>query len=162
MLATTHLLATTIILFIFSRVWGDIPLNIIILTYIFGTAIDIDHIIFHPKESFTAIAGFFHKDKSMCGKYYLHSYLQEPWFALLILVISTLIFWQTSNKFVFLPGIGLVLHVIMDVLMKFDNLLLYPFSSKPFEGFIPSNTTIEYIVSITLLLVLYLSYLIFK
>ena len=133
---------------------------IVFLCYLLGVFIDLDHLIFHPKKSWLATKKFLSGGaKAERGKYYLHSYLQEPCFGVVILIITLLIFWRIKSGVIFLPVIALWLHILMDSIMKFDNLLLWPFSHRKFKGFLPSNSRFEYIISLILsALILYAAF----
>jgi len=93
------------------------------------------------------------KEETYVGdRYILHSYLQEPICALVFLIIISVIFFTKNVSWViFLPVMALSLHIIMDSMMVFSNMLLWLFSKKEFKGFLPSNTEFELIIDIVAL-----------
>lgn len=155
MLATSHFIATTGILLLAKKIGLNVSLEIVILTYLLGNGIDIDHIIVYPKKSLIAAKNFLKGRKAEYGKVRLHSYLQEPWFAITVLLVSLAIFVFLKRVAIFLPGFALSIHILIDALTKFDNYLFWPFSKKSFNGFIPSNSKLEYILSIVLAILIF-------
>jgi membrane-bound metal-dependent hydrolase YbcI (DUF457 family) len=148
MLLFSHFVITTVVLLLAQKLGAHLSPWIIFLCYLLGVFIDLDHLIVHPKKSWLAAKGFLSgAPKAERGKHYLHSYLQEPWFGVVILIIAFFIFWRAQSGIVFLPVAALWLHILADGLMKFDNLLLWPFSHRKFKGFLPSNSRFEYIAS---------------
>lgn len=151
MLFFSHFVITTVILLLAKRLGADLSFTVIFFVYLLGILIDLDHIIIYPKKSWLAAKEFLSDSKNAeRGKYYLHSYLQEPWFGVVILIFTFFIFLRVQSGVIFLPAIALWLHILMDSIMKFDNLLLWPFSHRKFKGFLPSNSRLEYIVSLIL------------
>lgn len=151
MLFFSHL-AATLFLILAAQKFTPVDFNVIIFTIIAGVLIDLDH-IFYLKNSFIAAKEFIlkkqKKEMYTGGHYALHSYLQEPIFVFVILIIASVIFFTKNNSWViFLPAIALSLHIIMDSLMVFGNMLLWPFSNKEFKGFLPSNTKLEFIIDV--------------
>lgn len=155
MLATSHLVITTVLLIAARKMGLDVSLPVIVWAYLLGNVIDLDHIIGHPQESILAVKGFFQGERrAHSGRYYyMRSRLQEPWFGVATLAVSLPIMSFTQNKAVLLPVVALVLHIALDAVMKFNNHLGWPVSKKGFTGFIPSNTLTEYIISVPLVFV---------
>jgi hypothetical protein len=152
MIITSHFVATTSILLIAKKFGLNVTNEIIIWSYIFGNLIDIDHIIAVPKlgwKRFKESVFRFNRGKSEPGKYYIHSVLQEPWLFVVMIVVSSIIYLQTTNGAIFLPTIALGMHILLDTIMKFENKLLWPFSKKGYYGWLKSDTTIEYVLSVT-------------
>jgi len=165
MLATTHFVATTSLLLIARQLGMTLTREAIILSYTFGNLIDLDHLFLYPQKSLIAARDFLasklHRKKFyyQSGKYCLHSYLQEPWFAVIMGLAALILYFIFQNKILILPALALSVHVVMDGLTKFANYLFWPFSKKPFIGWLPSNTLAEYVSSIILsILVIYLSF----
>ncbi len=160
MLATTHFAATTSLLLAARQLGINLTSEVIVLTYTFGNLIDLDHLIFYPKQSWQAALEFIKgRGQKSAGQYHLHSKLQEPFFAVIVWMIA-LVGWQCSDwPVLLLPAGALTLHVFLDSLMRFKNYLLWPFSKRAFHGWIPSNTLVEYVGSIILsIVVIYLSF----
>lgn len=151
MLFFSHL-AATLFLILAAQKFTPVDFNAIIFTIIAGVLIDFDH-IFYPKKSFIAAKEFIlkkqKKEMYTGSRYVLHSYLQEPIFVFVLLIIASVIFFTKNASWViFLPVIALSLHIIMDSLMVFRKMLLWPFSKKEFKGFLPSNTKLEFIIDV--------------
>lgn len=165
MLATTHFVATTSLLLVARQLGMNVTSEVIVLSYGFGNLIDLDHLILYPKQSLITARDFlaskFGQNKSIYqpGKYYLHSYLQEPVFVAIVWLIA-LVGWQGSDwPVMLLPAGALTLHVFLDSLMRFKNYLLWPFSKRAFHGWITSNSRAEYVISIVLTVgVIYMSF----
>lgn len=159
MIITSHFVATTSILIIAKRLGLNITSEIIIWSYIFGNIIDIDHLFTFPKlgwKRFKESVFRFNRGKSEPGKYYIHSILQEPWLFVVMVIVSSIIYLQTQNGAVLLPVTALGAHILLDVIMKFENKLLWPFSKKGYYGWLKSDTMVEYILSaIATILVIY-------
>lgn len=151
MLIFSHFVVTTLFLLLMRMLGLELSARIVFLCYSAGVLIDFDHLIFYPKKSWLAVKEFLSAPwETEGGKYHLHSYLQEPWFGAVILICAFIVFYATKSIVVFLPVVAFGLHILMDGLMKFDNLLLWPFSHRKFRGFLPSNSIFEYVISLIL------------
>jgi len=151
MIITSHFVATTSVLLLAKRFGINITNEIIIWTYIFGNLIDIDHLVASPKLGLRRLKESLFRlnhNKVEPGKYYIHSVLQEPWLFVVMAVVSFAIYLRTNNGAIFLPASALGVHILLDVIMKFENKLLWPFSKKGYYGWLKSDTVIEYVLSI--------------
>lgn len=165
MMAPSHIAATEIL----ARALNLSGTNYL-LAHFFGWGIDIDHIVtqfrFFIEEIRISYKSW--KRRHWLKKYLPHrlvlfldrfnkkrselaeprSWIQEPMGIILILVLSVII----RN---YIPVLFLFVHFLMDSLMRFNK---YPFSPitkrLKFKGWIPTNTSTEYIISGFILIIL--------
>jgi len=151
MLASTHFAVTTGILLLAYQFSLPLTKKVILITYLAGFCVDFDHLVLYPQKCWYFFRQIFkQKIKENYGKYYLRSFLQEPFFALLVWLISIFIYFQVQQIVVFLPALALTVHIFLDILMKNENKLLWPFSKKGYFGWMPVNSWLEYFLSIIL------------
>ncbi|MFA5070649.1 MAG: hypothetical protein WC528_05215 [Patescibacteria group bacterium] len=134
-----------------------------LLAHLFGWGIDIDHIFTQFRYFWEDVKASIRRNKrrQLLGKFLPHkwilfldrfnkkrseiteprSWIQEPMGIILILILSILI----RN---YIPVLFLFIHFLMDSIMRFTK---YPFSPitkrLKFKGWIPTNTSAEYIIS---------------
>jgi len=111
----------------------------LILAYIFGLAIDFDHIVKVPL--------YFLKNKFKKEKYYhWRTSFQEP--IALLWVIPLSIFINSS-----IPVIFFISHLVLDYFISYNKLPFYPFSKYSTKGlFINVSDTIKEVLVITIFL----------
>lgn len=135
MLIPTHITATNFLLI--SCHYLGIPLSFqtIVLSYLAGVFVDMDHIIFFPRKSIESFRNAIRTldQPKLRGKEMLHTPLQEPAAALALFTVFGLQ----------IPTISLIIHIILDTLMKYENKVFWPLSKKGFKGLLPSGTITE-------------------
>jgi len=155
MLTTSHLAATTGLLIGANYVGIDLNTTTISLTYLLGVAIDIDHATIKHKKSIGRLKEYKNNPKSFVqGKENLHTLLQEPIAVMLAFMISLIIFFFYKNVSIFLPAIALLVHVLMDSILNFENQLLWPLSKKGFRGPLKQSVKIEAVIGTILSIIL--------
>jgi hypothetical protein len=113
----THVLATTLGVKLMGLDARDT-----VLAYLFGVAVDIDHLIKAP---------FYYRAVGLANKkdYYWRSSLQEPVALLWIIPLSLLL--QTA-----VPVVFFLIHVAMDYLVRYEKMPWYPYSTRVTRGWL--------------------------
>jgi hypothetical protein len=113
----THVLATTLGVKLMGLDGRDT-----VLAYLFGVAVDIDHLIKAP---------FYYRAVGLANKkdYYWRSSLQEPVALFWIIPLSVLL--QTA-----VPVIFFLIHVAMDYLVRYEKMPWYPYSTRVTRGWL--------------------------
>ncbi|MBD3362981.1 hypothetical protein GF362_04645 [Candidatus Dojkabacteria bacterium] len=117
----------------------DLTGSDLILAYVFGTFIDVDHLFPFLKEYTKEKAQFsdlFDTEKSF------HTFVHEP-----LGVIPTAIFSWLLNSYI--PILFWFVHIFTDhIILKSKKRPFYPFSKKFYKyGIFPQGTKIEWIIS---------------
>ncbi len=94
----------------------------IVLAYVFGVAIDLDHVLKAP---------FYYRAVGLQNKrgYYWRSSLQEP---VALLWIVPLSFWLGTS----VPVVCFVIHLLMDYSVSYEKMPLYPYSRYVTRGWL--------------------------
>ena len=151
MLITSHLAATTGLLVGANYIGIDLNATTIFATCLLGVGIDIDHVTIKHKKSIRRLKEYKSNPKNFVqGKENLHTILQEPMAVILVFIISLIIFFYSNNVSIFLPAVALLVHVLMDSILNFENQLLWPFSKKGFKGPFKQGVKTEAVVGIIL------------
>ncbi|MFC1710210.1 metal-dependent hydrolase [Patescibacteria group bacterium] len=160
MLITSHIAATTGLLVGANYLGVNPSTTTILVTYLLGVGIDLDHAVFKHKKSIKRFKEYKNNPKDFVqGKENLHTILQEPITVVVIFIISLLAYLLTKNITVFLPAIALSIHVLMDSLLSFENQLLWPFTKKGFKGPFQQKIKTEAIIGTILSIVLVITLL---
>ena len=146
----THTLVTTVGVRFLHLTGGEV-----VLAYIFGVVIDLDHFIKLPlylKGHNFKIRDILQKPFPKEKQYNWRTSLQEP--VALLWIIPLSIFLKTPVPVIFFIG-----HLILDYLMSYQKLPFYPFSDFTTRGFftaIPDKVKELFIVVASLCIILFL------
>ena len=129
----THVLATTLGVKLLGLHGRDT-----VLAYLFGVAVDIDHLIKAP---------YYYRAVGLANKkdYYWRSSLQEPVALLWIIPLSILL--GTA-----VPVVFFLIHVAMDYLVRYEKMPWYPYSTWVTRGWLTGVP--DKLKEVTLLLIL--------
>ncbi len=160
MLITSHFAATTAIL-VGAEYFGlNVDAKIIAASYVLGVGIDLDHIVFHWKDSIERVKEYKNDRKNFqLGKTDLHSFIQEPIAVIVALLITIGVFAFSGKLAIFVPFLCYFVHVAMDSLIDFPNYIFWPFSKKAYKGPLKQNITAEALIGSVLSILLFIIFL---